>query len=132
MLAEWLQAFAVEAGVPASPDAYSSVEKSLASERLFVWEDGGPASMARWAGPTPTGVRVGPVYTPPERRGRGYASACVAALSQRLLDGRAFCALFTDLDNPVSNRIYRRIGYEPVCDFAQYQFANWEVARCMT
>ena len=62
-------------------------------------------------------VRIGPVYTPPERRGRGYASAATAALSQRLLDaGAEEVLLYTDLANPVSNSIYQRIGYRPVED----------------
>jgi predicted GNAT family acetyltransferase len=68
-------------------------------------------------GPTPNGIRIGPVYTPPELRGRGYASACTAAVSQLLLDeGRKFCFLYTDLANPTSNKIYQDIGYTAVCD----------------
>jgi uncharacterized protein len=64
------------------------------------------------------------VYTPPELRGRGYASACVAALTQQLLDsGRRFVFLFTDLANPTSNSIYQTVGYRPVSDVDQYQFA---------
>lgn len=63
------------------------------------------------------------VYTPPELRRRGYASACVAALSQLLLDaGWKFCCLFTDMSNPTSNHIYQQIGYTPVCDFNEYIF----------
>ena len=89
---------------------------------LFVWDDDGPVSMAAWTGKTPNGVRVNFVYTPPELRGRGYASACVAALSQRLLDqGNAYCCLYTDLANATSNAIYRRIGYRPVCDAGLYE-----------
>jgi predicted GNAT family acetyltransferase len=62
-------------------------------------------------------VRIGPVYTPPEARNRGYASALVAAISQAQLDaGRRFCFLFTDLANPTANHIYQAIGYEPVRD----------------
>jgi predicted GNAT family acetyltransferase len=81
--------------------------------------------MAAHTGPTPNGVRVGAVYTPPELRGRGYASACTAAVTQRLLaDGRRFCFLFTDLSNPTSNSIYQKIGYRPVCDVDQYRFSN--------
>jgi GNAT superfamily N-acetyltransferase len=88
---------------------------------LFVWDDDGPVSMAAWTGKTATGVRVNFVYTPPELRGRGYASASVAALSQRLLDqGNAYCCLYTDLANATSNAIYRRIGYRPVCDAGLY------------
>jgi GNAT superfamily N-acetyltransferase len=89
---------------------------------LFVWDDDGPVSMAAWSGKTPSGVRVNFVYTPAELRGRGYATSCVAALSQRLLDqGNAYCCLYTDLANPTSNAIYRRIGYRPVCDAALYR-----------
>jgi predicted GNAT family acetyltransferase len=91
---------------------------------LYVWEDDDAVvAMAGHSGPTPHGMRIGPVYTPPERRGRGYASALVAALSQMLLDtGRQFCFLFTDLSNPTSNHIYQAIGYEPVCDVDVYTF----------
>ena len=63
------------------------------------------------------------VYTPPELRGHGYASAVVAALSQRLLDaGHQYCALYTDLANPTSNSIYQKIGYTPVSDAVEYAF----------
>jgi predicted GNAT family acetyltransferase len=68
-------------------------------------------------------VRVGPVYTPPDLRGRGYASGVVAALSQHALDqGAAACMLFTDVANPTSNKIYQRIGYRYVGDFTEYRF----------
>ena len=69
-------------------------------------------------------MRVNAVYTPPGLRGRGYASACVAALSQKLLDeGRRYCFLFTDLANPTSNRIYQAVGYEAVVDVDEYKFS---------
>ena len=94
-----------------------------------LWEDGGePVSLAGWGGPTPNGIRIGPVYTPPELRGRGYATALTAELSQRLLDGRLFeggrrfCFLYTDLANPTSNAIYERIGYRRVAESAEIVF----------
>jgi predicted GNAT family acetyltransferase len=91
---------------------------------LYLWDDGGPVSMTMAAAVTPHGSRIGAVYTPPELRGRGYASALVAAVSQAQLDtGRAFCFLFTDLANPTSNKIYRHLGYEAVCDVDEYRFA---------
>jgi RimJ/RimL family protein N-acetyltransferase len=81
-------------------------------------------SFAGYGGETPNGVRIGPVYTPPEHRRRGYGSALTAALSRRLLgEGRRYCFLYTDLANPTANRIYRAIGYELVCESAMYQFA---------
>ena len=91
--------------------------------RLFLWEDQGTVSMAAGMSETPNGIRVGFVYTPPEARRHGYASACVSALSQHYLDhGRQFCFLYTDLANPTSNAIYQRIGYQPVCDVEDYNF----------
>ncbi len=84
-----------------------------------------PVSMAGASGATPNGIRVGAVYTPPQKRRRGYASALVAALSQEQLDaGRKFCFLYTDLANPTSNKIYREIGYEPVMDVDEYRFTT--------
>jgi predicted GNAT family acetyltransferase len=102
---------------------------SSPSAGILLWEDGGePVSFAGWGGPTPNGIRIGPVYTPPELRGRGYATALSAELSQRLLDGRLFdggrrfCFLYTDLANPTSNAIYERIGYRRVAESAEIVF----------
>ena len=91
---------------------------------LMIWEvDDNPVSMAGYAGPTPNGIRIGAVYTPPDLRNNGYASAVTAGLSQYLLDqGKDFCFLFTDLLNPTSNKIYQQIGYRPVCDVDRYLF----------
>jgi predicted GNAT family acetyltransferase len=91
---------------------------------MWVWDDGGVTSLCGFGSPTPSGIRVGPVYTPPERRGRGYATALTAATSAHLLaSGRRFCFLYTDMANPTSNAIYRRIGYRLVCGSAQIAFA---------
>jgi predicted GNAT family acetyltransferase len=87
-----------------------------------LWDDGGPVSFAAFGNPTPNGIRIGPVYTPPELRRRGYASALVAELSTRLLADRRFCFLYTDLANPTANKIYERIGYQRVCESAEIVF----------
>ena len=91
---------------------------------IALWEVGGePVSAVGYGSPTPTGVRIGPVYTPPEHRGRGYASALTAHVSaEQLAAGRDFCFLYTDLANPTSNKIYVAIGYRRVCDSIQYAF----------
>jgi uncharacterized protein len=122
----WWRAFAAEAMTESRAEldgAAQAVDHRLrgGDAGIALWEDGGEVvSLAGFGGPTPNGVRIGPVYTPPELRGRGYATSLVAALSQRLLDGgRRFCFLYTDLANPTSNRIYARIGYEQVCDSAE-------------
>ena len=128
LLLDWLRAFGAEA-LPADESdderLIRIIDHRLASTEagLVLWEHDGPASMAGFGGRTPNGIRVGPVYTPPDLRGRGYASALVAELSTRLLaSGHRFCFLYTDLANPTSNRIYERIGYERVCDSAEIVF----------
>jgi len=125
----WMDEFTAEA-LPDAPHPGSSAEFVDGREQdpdagLVIWEDGGPVSMAGFGGPTPNGIRVGPVYTPPDLRGRGYASALTAALTRRLLDsGRRFCFLYTDLSNPTSNSIYQRIGYRAVSDADLWTFSR--------
>ncbi len=118
----WVTEFTAEAHVQGGGPR-ATMADYIAEERVLLWDDAGPRSLAAAPGETPNGARIGYVYTPPEWRGRGYASACVAALSQRVLDaGRRFCFLYTDLSNPTSNAIYQRIGYVPVCDVVDYRF----------
>jgi predicted GNAT family acetyltransferase len=124
---EWMRAFFDEA-LPGSPEGRveSFVDGRAAGNGSFVlWEDDGRVvSLAGHAGDTPAGARVGPVYTPPELRGRGYASALTAALTEQLLERRRFCVLYTDLANPTSNSIYQRIGYRAVTDVTVWRFEH--------
>jgi GNAT superfamily N-acetyltransferase len=91
---------------------------------ITLWEVGGETvSMCGYGSPTPNGMRIGPVYTPPERRGHGYASVLTAEVSRRLLEaGNRFCFLYTDAANPTSNAIYERIGYRMVAEAAAIAF----------
>ena len=92
---------------------------------LWVLPDGAIVSLVGTTRPVSRVISIGPVYTPPELRGQGYASRSVAALSQRLLDsGWERCCLFTDLSNPTSNSIYQQVGYQPVRDFNEYDFSQ--------
>ena len=117
LVAQWITAFSQEIHEPIT-DGDDRAGCVLEQGRMYVWEDDSRVvSMAGWTRPMPNGVAIGFVYTPRELRGRGYASNCVAALSQRMLDaGKKFCALYTDLANPTSNKIYREIGYRHICD----------------
>ncbi|HEX6387281.1 MAG TPA: GNAT family N-acetyltransferase [Anaerolineae bacterium] len=125
LVARWVLAFQDEALAETTTleKAHKYARDRIAEGSLFVWAVGGhPVSMAVSTRPTPNGISIGMVYTPPEQRRRGYASNCVARLSQHLLDaGYGFCALFTDLANPTSNRIYQALGYRAVCDFDAYR-----------
>jgi predicted GNAT family acetyltransferase len=126
VLVNWFDAFVAESVPGDAPhqDGGEAVDRRLASTGGFaLWEDGDVVSMSGFGGETPHGIRIGPVYTPPAFRRRGYGSALVAELSGRLLgEGREYCFLYTDLANPTSNRIYMDIGYELVCESADYAF----------
>ena len=127
LVAEWAMAFHDEA-LRNTPDAdwAAMADRWIrgSGRTAYLWVDARrPVSLACAGGLTPNGIRVGPVYTPPDARGRGYASNLVARVSQACLDsGRTFVFLFTDLANPTSNRIYQAIGYEPVSDVDEWEF----------
>ena len=102
----------------------SVVDDRLSYRGLSLWEDAGqPVSMAGVTRITAGQVRVGPVYTPPGLRGRGYAGALTSVVSQAALDaGADRVLLFTDLANPTSNALYQRLGYQPLEDRAIWSF----------
>ncbi|QYN33427.1 GNAT family N-acetyltransferase [Pseudonocardia sp. DSM 110487] len=125
LLGEWRRAFGAEAGHDKEHDPEGLVARSLrlgAGEML--WEvDGTPVAQACAKPVIARMSRIGPVYTPPEHRGHGYAAAVTAAASQWALDaGAQRVVLFTDLANPTTNRLYPRIGYRPVHDAVELRF----------
>ena len=126
LVASWIAAFEHEAmaGMRLPQSTRGIAERRVNLGEVFLWCDPDPRTMAGSARPTKRAIAVNAVYTPPEWRRRGYATACVAAVSNVLL-GRGFemCVLYTDLANPTSNAIYTRIGYYPVKDFLMYALA---------
>lgn len=125
LLADWILNFNIDANLsPSTSEVRELAERRIDSGDLFIWEnEGRPVSMAAKTRPSSHGITISLVYTPRGLRNRGYASACVAALSQQMLDaGWEFCTLYTDLANPISNSIYQRIGYRPLCDSNEYDF----------
>jgi RimJ/RimL family protein N-acetyltransferase len=123
LLIAWSEAFHREAQ-SGPEDVVSMVDDRLSYRGLSLWEDAGqPVSMAGLTRITAGQVRVGPVYTPPGLRGRGYAGAVTCVVSQAALDaGADRVLLFTDLANPTSNALYQRLGYEPLEDRAVWSF----------
>lgn len=128
LIAQWLVEFGNESLPPPErksfeerkPHAVRAIENKLA----YVWiVDEKPVSMAHIGRPTENGISVSGVYTPKHLRKRGYASAVVAHLSQKMLDaGKKFCVLYTDLANPTSNKIYQDVGYREVSDSKHFLF----------
>lgn len=124
LVTAWVEEFEREALASVLPlsSARAVAERKVAAGELYLWCDPEPRTMAGSARPTKRAIAVNAVYTPPEWRRRGYATACVAELSALLLRrGFEFCVLYTDLANPTSNAIYARIGYRPVRDFLMYE-----------
>ncbi|MDG5786338.1 GNAT family N-acetyltransferase [Evansella sp. AB-P1] len=122
----WTQKFYEESLEPIDMEqAELFVKNEIKRNTIFLWrtESCTPVSMAKRARESENGVVVSLVYTPDEYKKQGYATTCVAALSKRLLqEGFKFCSLYTDLDNPISNSIYMKIGYKPVADSMEYRF----------
>jgi hypothetical protein len=134
---EWFQVFldaaAEQAGRPHERLGGEHVDRELidgkvAREEIWLWEDAeGEVVHLTAHNPPSFGVaRIGPVFTPKEQRGRGYASAGVAGVSRMLRERGAEVCLFTDQANPTSNKIYAALGYEPVVDMANLT-VGWPV-----
>jgi len=125
----WMREFTAEAMHGDDADA-GRIERSVdarldpaSAGGIVLWEvEGEPVSLAAFGGPTPNGMRIGPVYTPPGCRGRGYASALVARRSAAARADGLRCLLYADLANPTSNAIYRTIGFRPVAELVRYEF----------
>ena len=126
LMAQWMDAFSQEAlGEPADLNkAEKSAARFIADKQLYIWDCNGPVSMAKAARPMRNGMTVNTVYTPPPQRNKGYSTSCVASLTQKLLSERySFCSLFADQANPTSNSIYVKIGYVPLGDALEIDFA---------
>jgi RimJ/RimL family protein N-acetyltransferase len=126
LLAGWFDAFAREVGDPPRHDNLAAVDERLGYRGLTLWEaDGVSVSVAGLTRTVAGMVRVGPVYTPPELRGRGYAGAATVTVSQAALNaGVREVVLYTDLANPASNALYQRLGYRPVEDRVVFSFSR--------
>jgi GNAT superfamily N-acetyltransferase len=118
----WTRAFQDEIGESAN-DTERRVDRALAAGQIWLWDQNEETtSVAVGREPAQGVVRLSGVYTPPEKRKHGYAAACVHALSKQLLEHEHRCILYTDLGNPTSNSIYRRIGYKAVAEALRYRF----------
>ena len=119
----WYEAFAAE--IEESPgDVRPQVDDGLSYGGVTLWlVDGEPVSLAGRTRTVAGMARVAPVYTPSERRGRGYGAAATAAVTRTALDdGVRDLLLYTDLANPTSNRLYARLGYKSVEDTVSLTF----------
>ena len=127
---DWLAArhaaFIVETGVHDSPERVAAMLPRRVSRGDFrIWEDGARVAFVGYNDAAPEFARVAPVYTEPDRRRRGYATALVALLSRELIArGKRALFLTTDAANPVSNSVYARIGYRVESDDCALDFVS--------
>jgi predicted GNAT family acetyltransferase len=122
LLFEWITGFHREA-VPHEPvPQLGNVEKAAASGRFLFWTVAGePVSVAAIGRRLKATAAINSVFTPPDRRGRGYAGSVTAAAAERALaEGRTAVCLYTDLMNPFSNRCYAKIGFKRYCESWHY------------
>ena len=122
LIGHWMDEFSRV--TPKNPTLEQCLERAMSTineEKIYVWEVcGEPVSMVMKNRETRNGVVVSWVYTPKEKRGNGYATSLVHQFSEMLLREYKFCFLYTDLNFPTSNKIYKKIGYKLVCESAMY------------
>ena len=129
LLVPWTLAYEEEDyGKQSAPETMARVLRSnlLGSSSVFViWEDDGePVAFASARRPVAGVSRVGPVFTPRERRGSGYGIAVAGAATAwaRAEAGAERVVLFTDESSPTPNSIYAKLGYRPVERFSEIRF----------
>jgi predicted GNAT family acetyltransferase len=124
LFADWTIAFMREAAPHDPPPDREKVAKAAGEGRYMFWTvDGEPVSMAGIQRRSRSAATIAGVYTPPHRRGRGFAGSVTAAVAERIFaEGKTTACLYTDLRNPLSNRCYAKIGFQPAC-------ASWHYPR---
>jgi ribosomal protein S18 acetylase RimI-like enzyme len=127
LVIDWLDGFFVDAdGATSDREARRGYLSDIIGDggHVALWSvDGVPVSMARVHAPAAGMCRIGPVYTPPENRGRGFGAAVTAAAVRHAhRRGARHVVLFADVANPVANGIYRRLGFVPVAESLEYAF----------
>ncbi len=122
LIKTWRLAFRDEVdGIVMADDDH--IREQIENGQVYLWITDQPVSVAILGRGTDNGGTVGAVFTPPELRNHGYATALTAAVTQTILDsGKKYAVLYTDLDNPTSNSIYQQIGYTPVSDATLWKF----------
>lgn len=119
LIEKWYSQFEQDTGlsVTAPKEIKKRVKNMLDGKEVFFWEDQGEVvSMMKKSRPTTNGITVSLVFTPAEKRKKGYGRTLVATVSRELLKEFEFCVLYTDMLNPTSNKIYQEIGYQKLVD----------------
>ncbi len=125
LIKSWLIQFGKEANEEITEiKASQMATKYIENQSIYLWKvNGEPVSMVNQSRQTKNGATINSVFTPNQYKGNGYATSAVATFSKKLLDeGYKFCSLYTDRDNPISNHVYEKIGYEVIGSSVVYEF----------
>jgi predicted GNAT family acetyltransferase len=132
VLRRWLRAYDIEAlGRADTPQIDAHIENRLkqivdSGDSWVLLSGDIPVALSGFNARLPSIVQVGPVWTPPEQRGKGYARCLVAeTLRIAATEGVAKAVLFTD--NPAAIRAYEAIGFRRIGEY-QLAFLQNEVA----
>ncbi len=130
LIRDWYSAFVREVSLPHAANPSDWALAVIDAGDAFLWDNGGACCLACFSRETPHGRAIGPVYTPPDARRNGYATALVAELSRTTLaSSKRFVCLFTDDGNRTSNHVYETIGFELVCRFDAHTLSPAPVPR---
>ena len=133
-ICQWAHAFYREAlheeGDPETIRQHNQERIQKGEIRVLELPGGELASMAHTSRETERGIAISGVYTPPEHRGKGYCQATVGALCRELLArGKDYCTLFVNRENPISNRVYRKTGFQVLEDCWEYRLEEPSSSR---
>ncbi|CAM0137978.1 hypothetical protein VKS41_001199 [Umbelopsis sp. WA50703] len=124
LFAGWYRGYCEQCDMPlpSTEESVKAITNLSSVEMLYIWIVGGePVSMTFKLRPLKYGTSVAGVYTPPELRKRGYATAMMAAFCARLLETFQFVTLHADKENTTSNHIYQDVGFVKTRDTNDYE-----------
>jgi hypothetical protein len=95
----------------------------IKAKKVFLWMlDKTPRCMAAIIRENQYVNFIGHVFTPLEYRNNGFAYGVMHALCKHILDsGISYCGLFTDYGNPISNHIYKKLGFEVLDEYSDIE-----------
>ena len=95
-------------------DSIKEAEEFISRSKAFViCQNGKAVAMAKSARETERHISINGVYTMPEHRGKGFATALVAHICSLIIAEGKTPMLYTDLSNPSSNKAYTNVGFIP-------------------
>ncbi len=106
-----------------SPDFTTAVRRMVDRKLWWVGVADGQicffCNIGPWCGKT---VQLQGIWTPPALRGRGLATASLAAICDRLLEHSLTISLYVNDFNDRAIALYRRVGFHHVGDFQTLLF----------